>query len=109
MKSTFVRDLVAKVERQALVVIGCRNFFLNTLGLETHGALAEPEMLSHPLDEQDFGWSGGSMLGAESVVELVKFFLAFPAGIMKRPARPWRKLFIEEREIPALVFGPVEC
>ena len=45
--------------------------------LEAHGALTEPEVLGHLLDEQSFGWAGRPVLFVEVREEGVEFLPFF--------------------------------
>lgn len=87
MEGAVVGELIAQVKREASVVFRCREAVLKTFVLKPNGALSKPEVLRHPLDEQDFGGGGRSVLGVESVGEFVEFLLAFPGGNHERASQ----------------------
>jgi hypothetical protein len=60
VKGALVRDLIADVEGETFIVFCIRESVLEAHVVETHvlkvnGAAAEPVILRHALDEQDFG------------------------------------------------------
>src|SRR5947209_2918585 len=76
MKRPLVRGLVAEIERQVLVMVA-RADFVEADALEIEGALGEPPVLGHALDEQVFGRSCGTMLVLPAVEEFFEFVLVF--------------------------------
>lgn len=77
MEGTVVGGLVAEEERELAFLIAEGQIVCHSDVLETLGALAEPVVLRHILDQDGFGGGGGLVLGAEGVEELVEFMLIF--------------------------------
>src|SRR5581483_7649042 len=77
MEGPVVGGLVAQVQSELPFLIPHRDIVLHGDVLEVDGALAEPMMLRHFVDEQEFGDGGGFMLGTEAGFESKKFLRVF--------------------------------
>src|SRR6185437_8763973 len=76
MEGTLVGGFIAQVESEALVVDGA--VVQETVPLQHGGAVAQPVMLGHALDQDQFGTVFGAVLIFEVYGELVEFYGAFP-------------------------------
>ena len=72
-----MRGLVAQVEGELAIVDDLAGGVVEAGFFEPHGAVAEPVMLGHGLDERFFGGCGGVVLLLELSVELVELGLGF--------------------------------
>lgn len=72
-----VGGLVAQQKRELPFLGASGKIAGQSPGLEPHGALGEPVVLRHLLDEHGFGDGGGLMLGVKSDEEEIEFLLLF--------------------------------
>jgi hypothetical protein len=79
VEGSLVGGLVAEVESQAFFVNG--TVVMKAVGLQKLRAIAQPMVLGHPLDQDQFGAAHGTMLAFEIDDELVVFL-----GVL-----PWQK------------------
>ena len=71
MKGAILRGVVANIERKLLFIdLGG---VLKRGGLQTQGALTDPVVLGHLLDEHGFGGSGGLMFVAQRFEQFLEF------------------------------------
>lgn len=77
MEGAVVGGLVAKEESELALLIAQRKIVGHSDVLEALGALAEPVMLRHFLDQESFGHGGGLVFGAKAAEEVVEFVLVF--------------------------------
>ena len=84
MKGALVSGLIAQVEGEPLGVGDLAGDGVEAECLERDGAMAEPVVLGHGLDERFFGWSGGPVLFAEAGEQIVEVGLGFRGKDLKR-------------------------
>ncbi|MGA8030338.1 MAG: hypothetical protein WB992_24605 [Bryobacteraceae bacterium] len=79
MESSVVRGLIAQIERELFFVPAKLRLRAETSVLHQQGATAEPMMLRHFFDEDDFGCADRFVLATEVEVKCVEVGLVFPS------------------------------
>ena len=112
MEGALVRGLVANVERELFLLrLGFAGRFLAVEAhvLQQNGALLEPVVLGHVIDEDLLGGGGGLVLVAQAVRSLSNSARSSQARTVKRaPVSPNLVLFRQEMARPSGLVGPVE-
>ena len=109
MESSLVGGLVAQVEGETFFVYGA--VVGEAIGLQQPGAVAQPVVLGHALDQNHFGAARGAVLAFEVDDELVIFACVLPRQEDEHAApirEAWLMWFFEDASLPSSVFGPVE-
>ncbi len=86
VKGALVRGLVANIKRQLLRLVTVGPVATEGQILKPDGALGEPEVLGHALDEELFGWGVGLALAAETGEQFGELVLVFPVENKKDAA-----------------------